>query len=119
MNIDDLDLTLMMFFLEFNGKTHTSCDVVKVIYAPESNAELIKLTTRVNYRLNKWVKQNVFLKEFKQEGKKKIAYYTINLEGIYYGDAELSIVGKKIDIGEAIILELKNGQYFVVFKNSC
>ncbi len=119
MNIDDLDLMLMMFFLEYNGQTHTSCDVVKVIYSPETNAELTKLTTRVNYRLNKWVNRNVFIKEIKEEGNKKIPYYTVNLEAIYYGDVELSVVGKKIDIGEAIVLELKDGQYFVVFKNSC
>ncbi|KKL15020.1 hypothetical protein LCGC14_2509790, partial [marine sediment metagenome] len=87
--------------------------VVKVIYSPETNAELTKLTTRVNYRLNKWVNRNVFIKEIKEEGNKKIPYYTVNLEAIYYGDVELSVVGKKIDIGEAIVLEFKDGQYFV------
>lgn len=119
MNIDDLDLMLMMFFLEYNGKTHTSVDVVKVLYAPDNRDDMIRCVNRVSYRLEKWVKQNVFLKEIKREKNKNIAYYTANLEGIYYGEAELNIVGKKINAGEAIVLELKNGQYFVVFKDSC
>lgn len=119
MNIDDLDLMLMMFFLEYNGKTHTSVDAVKVLYAPDNRNDMIKLVNRVNYRLDKWVKQNVFIREIKEEKNKKIAYYTVNLEGIYYGEAKLNIVGKKINVGEAIVLELKDGQYFVVFKNRC
>jgi len=119
MNIDDLDLMLMMFFLEYNGKTHTSVDAVKVLYAPDNRDDMIRLVNRVNYRLNKWVERNVFIKEIKQDGNKKISYYTVNLEAIYYGDAELNIVGKRISAGEAIVLELKDGQYLVSFKNSC
>jgi len=117
MNIDDLDLMLMMFFLEFNGQTHTSVDAVKVLYAPDNRNDMIKFTNRVSYRLEKWVNQNVFIKEIKKDGNKNIAYYTINLEAIYYGNAELNIVNKKINAGEAIVLELKDGQYLVSFKN--
>ena len=117
MNIDKLDLMLMMFFLEYNGQTQTACDAVKVLYEPDSREELIKLTNRVNHRLKKWVKENVFLKEIKQEGNRKIAYYTINLDGIYYGNTELKVVGKSINTGDAIVLELKDGQYIVAFKD--
>jgi len=119
MNIDKLDLMLMMFFLEYNGQTHTSCDVVKVIYDPKSNNELRDLTNRVAYRLNKWVEQNVFIKEMKKEGKKNTAYYTINLDAIYYGQTELNVVGNTIKKGDAITLEIKDGQYIVAFRSSC
>ncbi len=119
MNIDELDFWLIMFFYNNNGQSHTSCDVVKVIYAPETNNELRNLTMRVDYRLKKWVKKGVFLKEIRQEGKRKIAYYTINLEGVYYGNTELKVVDKNINTGDAIILELKDGRYIVFFKDSC
>ena len=119
MNIDDLDLMLMMFFLEYNGKTHTSVDVVKVLYDPDNRDDMIRFTNRVNYRLDKWVKLNIFQKEIKHERNKNIAYYTVNLDGIYYGEAELNIVGKKINAGVAIVLELKDGQYLVAFKDNC
>lgn len=119
MNIDDLDLMLMMFFLEYNGKTHTAVDVVKVLYSPDNRDDMIRFVNRVNYRLDKWVKQNVFIKEIKEEGNKKIAYYTVNLEGIYYGDTKLNIIDKEINTGEAIVLELKDGQYLISFKESC
>lgn len=115
MNIDDLDLMLIMFFLEYNGQTHTCVDVVKVLYAPENRVDMIRDVNRVNYRLEKWVKHNVFLKEIRKEGNKEIAYYTINIEGVYLGEAEINIAGKKIDAGEALVLKIKNGKYFISY----
>lgn len=118
MNIDDLDLMIMIFFLEYNGKTHTSCDVAKSFYSPETDAELRKYSTRIDYRLKKWVDRGVFIKEIRAEGKRKIAYYTINLGGIYYGETELKVLEKTINTGDAIVLELKDGRYIVAFKDS-
>lgn len=115
MNIDDLDLMLIMFFLEYNGQTHTCVDAVKVLYAPENRTDMIRDVNRVSYRLEKWVKHNVFIKEIRKEGNKEIAYYTINIDGVYYGESEITVIDKKINTGNAIVLKLKNGHYFVAF----
>lgn len=118
MNIDELDFMLLLYFYTNNGKSHTSCDVAKEFYCPETDNELRKYSTRIGYRLKKWVENGVFLREMKSEGKRETAYYNINLDGIYYGETELKVLNKSINTGDAIVLELKDGRYIVAFKDT-
>ena len=76
MNIDDLDLSIFVYFMESNLSTHTIVDATKAIYDPKDRQEMIKLVSRLTYRLKKWVDLEVF----KTNMENGVKTYTINYE---------------------------------------
>jgi len=111
MNIDDLDISIFLTFLESESNFLTNCDVAKKIYKPKNKHELIKHTTKLTYRLNKWVKNNLF----DITKVKNINHYSINIKNITYGDSTLKVLDEEIQTGNALILELTDNSYIIQF----
>jgi len=110
MNIDDLDVALFNLLLFKKAKKYTSVQIVKKILFPKDVWELRKFTTKLNYRLNKWVSVGILKKEHKK-------YYS-DLKNIIGGDATITVkpYGKKpitISLGKTFLLS-SDGTYHII-----
>ena len=111
MKIDELDFEIVSYLLFTDGKPKTVCDIVRSTINPKDDYEMIKQSNKLDYRCKKLQKDGILIQTIKN-GKK---YYKTNLDSIYYGEGVLKIGDTTLDIGKAIILELKDNRYYVAF----
>lgn len=111
MKIDELDFDILNYLMYADGEPKTVCDVVRATSNPEDDYEMIKQTNKLEYRFKKLLKEKLLTCETKD----KKRYYSINVDSMYYGEGHLSIGDDTLDIGQALVLELKNKNYYVVF----
>jgi len=110
MNLDELDFDILNYLMYSEGEK-TVCDVVRDTLNPNDDYEMIKQTNKLEYRFKKLLKEKLLLCETKD----KKRYYRINVDSMYFGEGHLSIGENTIDMGNALILELKDKSYYVVF----
>jgi hypothetical protein len=111
MKIDGLDFEILSYLLFTDGEPKTVCDVVVDTLNPKDKYDLIKQTNKLEYRFKKLLKEKLLTCEVRD----KKRYYSINVENMLYGDGILSIGNDIIDIGDCLILQLKDKSYYVVF----
>ena len=111
MKIDQTDLNLFLFFLENGSLTHTVVDAVKDLFSPKNRDEMIKKTSMLTYRLKRWVKDGMF----GVHNEKGVNKYTINIDNILYDDSSIIVGDATIQMGRAIVFEMKDNNYIVCF----
>lgn len=112
MNLDNIDLDMMLYFLENGNSTHTTNDVVKELYPNAKRDEIINKNNMIRHRLQKLCKEGYFTSEEID----RITHYTINLEGVYYEDnVVLRTAVDEIGTGRALIFRYLDDTYLVYF----
>ena len=111
MKIDELDFEIISYLLFNDSVPQTVCDIVRSTLKPKDDYEMIKHTNKLDYRCKKLQKDGILTQSI-IAGKK---YYKTNLENIYYGEGMLKIGEVTVNIGKAIVLELKDSRYYVAF----
>jgi len=111
MKIDELDFEIVSYLLYNDGEPKTVCDIVRSTLNPKDDYEMIKQSNKLDYRCKRLEKDGILIESIKVNKK----YYETNLDSIYYGEGILKIGDNTIDIGNAIVLELKDSRYYVAF----
>jgi len=111
MKFDELDLKIFNVFLSDDVDGLTTSYLAKKIFNTQNRNELIKKTTQIDYRLKKWHKNGILIYENKNNAK----HYFFNKNTITLGESILSVNGKKIEMGEALLIELADKSYIIRF----
>ena len=111
MKFDSLDIQIFHAFIE--NESLTSTDIAKIIFNPKNRNELISKNTMIDYRMKKWLKSGLII----NISTNKVRHYSLNDEIITFGESHLTVDGKQIDMGQALIIDLKDNGYLVKFLN--
>ena len=112
MRIDELDLDIFLLLAYNFDKMFTVVDIVKELLAPKNRDELIKQTSKLDYRLKKWVDIN-FIDCIIRGGVKQ---YTTNIQEVFLEENTLlQLKDDVVDSGKALILKFCDDTYFIYF----
>lgn len=109
MKFDSIDLAIFNTFVE--NDTLSSTDIAKLVFKPKNRDELIVKNNLIDYRLKKWLKSGLIIYTLDN----KIKKYNLNDDIITFGESKLSINGTSVDMGNALIIDMKNNGYIVKF----
>lgn len=109
MKFDTIDLKIFNAFVENNCLTST--DIAKTVFKPKNRDEMIAKNTLITYRLKKWLKSGLIINETIN----KVKNYSLNEDLITFGESHLIVNGIKIEMGQALIIDLKDNGYIVKF----
>ncbi len=111
MKIDDTDLDILTAFIDADSLTST--DVTKFIYeeAKNNRAVMVAKNAFISYRLKKWLERDVLCCKVIDNK----SHYTINFDKVTIGQSQLTIDGKSVDMGRALIIDMDNNRFFIEY----
>ena len=113
MKFDDLDLEILNTFIENGKSSFTSTYITKKVFNVKNDTDLRKKNTQIIYRLNKLNINN--LVNFKKL--EKTRHYRLNYDIITIGKCHICIDDRMIDMGNAMIIELKENTLILDIDN--
>lgn len=109
MKFDSTDIKIFNAFVD--NEYLTSTDIAKMIFTPKNRDEMIAKNTLISYRLKKWLKSGLIINNTVSGTK----HYSLNDELITIGESFLTVDGKQIEMGNALIIDIKNNGYIIKF----
>ena len=109
MRFDEIDLKIFNLFVE--SDLLTSTEIAKRIFYPKNRDELIAKNSLIDYRMKKWRKSGLIINKIIN----KVRHYGLNDEIITFGESHLTVNGTQINMGQALIIDLKKNGYIIKF----
>lgn len=109
MKFDTIDLKIFNLFVE--NDLLTSTEIAKKIFHPKNRNDLVAKNSFIDYRMKKWVKSGLIINKTTN----KVRHYSLNDEIITFGESHLIVDGLQIDMGYALIIDMKHDGYIVKF----
>jgi len=115
MKIDNIDLDILTVFI--NADSLTSTDVTKIFYEEVVNdrALMIAKNSFISHRLKKWLERDVLCCEVIDNK----SHYTINFNRVTIGESHLTVNGKSVDMGKALVIDMDNNRFLIEFIDDC
>jgi len=107
LSIDDIDIGIITFLSDNEGSTST--EIVKGIFTPTDDYELVKRDNRLRYRLKRLESAEVV----KGEKAKGVMRFSVNEERVFFGYGDL-VIGNgdehlEFELGYFMVIKEKDG----------